>query len=47
MATRMVNEAELTAELIEQIASYIDICAMYEVDPTVRGYADHLSESYS
>ena len=40
-------DAEIAKELTEQIFSYLDICAMYETEPTVLKFAQHLVESYS
>ena len=41
-----MKETELAKELTEQIYSFLDICAMYETEPTVLKFAQHLKESY-
>ena len=42
-----MSDTELAKELTEQIYSFLDICAMYETEPTVLKFVQHLVESYS
>ena len=39
-------EAALVREINEQFQSYTQICAMYETQPSILGFAQHLKESY-
>lgn len=36
----------LQIENEQQFISYLDICAMYETEPSMLGFAQHLVESY-
>lgn len=41
-----MTDAELFQEIESQVWSYIELSAMYETQPTIRGFINHLDESY-
>lgn len=41
-----MTETGFAKEMEEQIYSYIDLCAKYELQPNVWGFIEHLEESY-
>ena len=41
------NNIQLAQEIQEQLASYFDLCALYEKTPTMNGFMEHMAESYS
>lgn len=40
------KESEIVVEIEQQTWSYLDLCAKYEIAPSVLGFARHLEESY-
>ena len=40
------SEAALRIENEEQFDTYLNMCAMYETEPSMLGFAQHLVESY-
>ena len=42
-----MSESEIVVEIEQQIYSYLDLCAMYETEPSVLGFAEHLNQSYN
>jgi len=42
-----LTDTQLAVEIEQQIFSYLYLCAMYETQPSILGFANHLEESYT
>jgi len=41
------SEAEIAVEMEQAVFSYLDLAAMYEEIPSIRGFINYLEESYT
>ncbi|MCW2763636.1 MAG: hypothetical protein JWR85_3837 [Marmoricola sp.] len=46
MFIQINKESELVTEIEAQIYRYLDLCAMWEREPSILGFSQHLMESY-